>query len=133
MSVDIISIADAMTNDIVYPNVELITPAIKDATNIPIPTIKLFTPRNLPSKPFGIALKNITEFDVENIENPITMRHEEITAAKKALSPIIIGTKAPQRTMPTILGPYENKTDLLSPIHETSLGVRKKKIIITMV
>ena len=124
---------DAIINDTVYPNVELTTPDTNDATNIPIPTIKLFTPRNLPSKPFGIALKNIIAFDVENIENTITIKHEEITAAKNALSPIITGTNEPQRIIPPILGPYENKTDLLSPIQDTSLGVRKKKIIITMV
>ena len=54
-----------MTNDIVYPKYELINPEINDAENIPIPTMKLFTPRNLPSNPFGMALKNITEFEVE--------------------------------------------------------------------
>lgn len=63
--IDTTSSIDAITNDIVYPKNELTNPEISEAENIPIPTMKLFTPRNLPSKPLGIALKNITEFEVE--------------------------------------------------------------------
>ena len=49
---------------VVYSNDLVIRPAVSAPPNTPMPTIELFTPRYLPSKPLGIVLKKRTEFAV---------------------------------------------------------------------
>ena len=57
--------------------------------------IALFTPRYLPSNPWGMLLKKITELDVLKMENAITIRHEDMIAKAKPIVPTINDTETP--------------------------------------
>jgi len=71
----------------------VINPAINAALKIPIPIIKLFTPRYLPSKPRGIVLNKRIEFDVLNIENAITIILEETAATTNESNQMLLESK----------------------------------------
>ncbi len=69
--------------------------------------MKLFTPRYIPSKPFGIALKIIIEFDTLKIENAATIKPDEIIAIKMELFPVMFGINDAATIIPNTLGKYD--------------------------
>lgn len=72
-----------------------------------MPTMKLFTPRYVPSKPLGIDLKRIIEFETLKIENAETIIHDEIIAIKSELTPIMLGINKAAMMIPRIRGKYD--------------------------
>ena len=97
----------------------------KAPENIPTPTMKLLTPRYVPSNPFGIVLKRIIEFETLKIENAETIMHDEIIAIKSEYSPIVIGIKVAAVTIPRILGKYEICVACSSEILAINRGTKK--------
>jgi len=69
--------------------------------------MKLFTPRYVPSKPLGIALKIIIELDTLKIENAETIKHDEIIAIKIELTPVMLGINDAAMITPRTLGKYD--------------------------
>lgn len=102
----------------------VINPAINAAMKIPIPIIKLFTPRYLPSKPRGMVLNKRIEFDALNNENAITITLEETAATTNESKPIVIGIRNTVASIGTVLGINEIVVVRSSPIFEVSLGIR---------
>ena len=102
----------------------VIKPAINAALKIPIPIIKLFTPRYLPSKPRGIVLNKRIEFDVLNIENAITIILEETAATTNESKPNVIGIKNAVVSTAATLGINAIVVARSSPNFEISLGTR---------
>lgn len=90
-----------------------------------MPTMKLFTPRYVPSKPLGIDLNKIIEFDTLKIENAETMIHDEIIAIKSELTPIIFGINEAAMMIPKILGRYDICVACSSVILEMNRGTKK--------
>jgi len=87
--------------------------------------MKLFTPRYVPSKPFGIDLKRIIEFETLKIENAETIIHDEITAIKSELTPIVLGINEAAMMTPKILGKYDIWVARSSVVFEMKRGTKK--------
>ena len=92
---------------------------------IPSPTIKLFTPKNLPSKPRGIVLKRITELAVLKIENADTIRLDDTAATIKESNPLAIGISADAVIIPRIRGKYAICAAFSSEIFAINFGTTK--------
>jgi len=115
----------AIANATEYPTKSEINPAVNAPENIPTPIMKLFTPRYVPSKPFGIVLKRIIEFDTLKIENAETIIHDDIIAIKSELLPIMFGIKAAAVIIPKILGMYDICVARSSVILAIKRGTKK--------
>lgn len=100
-------------------------PAVRAPPNTPIPTIELFTPRYVPSNPFGIVLKSNTEFAVVKIEKPTTIKHIESIAKESKTKPEKIVIRNAATNTPRILGKYANMVDFSSPNLEMIFGATK--------
>ena len=92
---------------------------------MPNPTIKLFTPKNLPSKPRGMVLKRITELDVLKIENADTIKLDEMAATIKESRPLTIGITADAIIIPRIRGKYAIWAAFSSDIFAINFGTTK--------
>lgn len=66
--------------------------------------MKLFTPRYVPSKPLGIDLKIIIEFETLKIENAATIKHDDTIAIKSELIPTMLGINDAAMMIPRTLG-----------------------------
>jgi hypothetical protein len=88
--------------------------------------MELFTPRYVPSKPFGIALKSKTEFAVVNMENPTTIRHIDNIANDKSTCPEKMLIKNAAINTPITLGRYARIVDFSSPNFDMIFGTTKK-------
>ncbi len=108
-------------------------PAVKAPKNIPTPVMKLFTPRYVPSKPLGIDLNMIIEFETLKIENAETIKHDEIIAIKSELVPVIIGINDPAMMIPRILGKYDICIARSSVKSEIKRGTKKNIVSNTIV
>jgi hypothetical protein len=95
--------------------------------------MKLFTPRYVPSKPLGIALKIIIEFETLKIENAETIKHDEITAIKSELIPVILGINDAATIIPRTLGKYDICVARSSVIIEIKRGTKKNIVSNTIV
>jgi hypothetical protein len=91
-----------------------------------MPVTALFTPRYFPSNPGGILLKNNTELDVLNIENAITIRHDDIIASGTPEEPVMIGIEIAGINTAKILGMCARVVDRSSPILDMTFGATKK-------
>ena len=100
-------------------------PAVNAPKNIPTPTMKLFTPRYLPSKPLGIALKRIIEFETLKIENAETIKLVETIAISMELIPIILGINDAAIMIPNTLGKYAICVARSSVTFEIKRGTKK--------
>lgn len=87
--------------------------------------MKLFTPRYVPSKPLGIDLKRIIEFETLKIENAETIRHDEIIATKIELIPVIVGINDAATIIPRTLGKYDICVARSSVSIEIKRGTKK--------
>jgi len=101
------------------------SPVTREPTNTPVPVIALFTPRYLPSNPWGMLLKKMTELDVLRIENAMTIKHEDTMAKTKPVAPTINPTETPGMIMPKTRGKYATIVDLSSPIFAITFGAMK--------
>lgn len=124
---------DATTKVIEYVEDFVMKPAVNAPTKTPVPTIELFTPRYLPSKPFGIVLKNKTEFAVLYMENPTTIKHIDNTVNNNELIPMNALIKNAAMSTPKILGMYDIVVARSSPTFEIIFGATKKNPTIVMV
>ena len=95
--------------------------------------MKLLTPKYLPSKPLGIALKRIIEFETLKIENAETIKLVEIIAVSKELIPIILGINDAAMITPKILGKYAICVARSSDIFEIKRGTKKNIMSSTIV
>lgn len=95
--------------------------------------MKLLTPKYLPSKPLGIALKRIIEFETLKIENAETIKLVEIIAVSKELIPTILGINDAATMIPKILGKYAICVACSSVIFEIKRGTKKNITSSTMV
>jgi hypothetical protein len=101
-------------------------PAVNAPPKTPNPIMELFTPKYVPSKPFGIALKNKTEFAVVNMENPTIIRHIESIANDNSTNPEKALIKNAATSTPRILGKYAKMVDFSSPSLAIIFGATKK-------
>jgi len=95
--------------------------------------MKLFTPRYVPSKPLGIDLKRIIEFETLKIENAATIKDDELIAVSNELVPDIIGIKDAAMMIPMILGAYAICVARSSVILEIKRGTKKNIVSNTIV
>ncbi|GDY16216.1 hypothetical protein LBMAG54_10720 [Nitrosopumilaceae archaeon] len=95
--------------------------------------MKLFTPRYVPSKPLGIALKIIIEFETLKIENAETIKHDEIIAIKSELTPAMLGISDAATIIPKTLGKYDICVARSSVILEIKRGTKKNIVSNTIV
>jgi hypothetical protein len=87
--------------------------------------MKLLTPKYLPSKPLGIALKRIIEFETLKIENAETIKLVETIAVSKELIPTMLGINDAAIMIPKILGKYAICVARSSVIFEIKRGTKK--------
>jgi len=95
--------------------------------------MKLFTPRYVPSKPLGIDLKRIIEFETLKIENAETIKHDEIIAIKSEFVPVIVGINDAAMIIPRTLGKYDICVARSSVRSEIKRGTKKNIVNNTIV
>ena len=116
----------AVKKSTLYPNALVTYEAVKAPAKIPIPIIKLFVPRYVPSNPLGMVLNRIIEFEVLKIENATIIRHPAIVATVKDWISRVIGINKAATKIPKILGIKASLADFSSPILAVIRGTTKK-------
>lgn len=120
-------------NEVAYPNNKVICPVERAPIKIPIPVIELFTPRYLPSKPYGMLLNKIKEFEVLKIEKASSIKHAESMATKNELGAIRTGITKPAIKIAIILIGKDIAVEVSSPSRAIIFGTKKNMAIMVAV